>query len=224
MGRDEAVDKFRHFVNIHTTMFLSLSARLMIEVFEVLADEDEIKDKHIMWMGNANNIETKLGTAKEELRKCGLVVTGFTNGDINEDELRGEKNNAFAQVCNINGFCNFNNFLGRCDNERIPASERNTGAHELRRSDTREVGVCEHFRHNYGQSHGFGQNLFEADHPSKKRATGCYDMFRGSTGWWRCTPVRSYPYALPNYCAPPDCAGIFRDDNWWTEKTNTTYP
>merc|ERR1711974_204605 len=81
-------------------------------------------------------------------------------------------------------------------------------------------GTCGHFRHRYGASHGFGQNLFEADHATKKVADHCYDMFRGSTGWWRCTPRRSYPYALPNYCAPTACARIFQDEDWWMNRRN----
>lgn len=222
--RNEAVRKYYEYVNTYTTLFLSLSARLMTEVFAELPDEDRLMEKHDFWRETANNIVAKLSTAQEELKKCGFVVRGFQNNSINETELRSWKDNAFAQVCNSNGFCNFNNFLGRCAGERIPPSEENTGAAELRRSGTREVGACEYFLRQYGASHGFGRNLFEADHPTKKAADNCYDMFRGSTGWWRCFPQQSYPYALPNYCAPTACARIFEDEVWWMNRQRTSFP
>lgn len=222
--RNEAVRKFHEYVNTYSTLFLSLSARLMSEVFEELPDEDRLRDKHDFWRETANNIAAKLRTAQKELNKCGLVVRGFQNDAVNETELRNWKDNAFAQVCNSNGFCNFNNMLGRCADERIPPSEENTGAAELRRDGTREVGTCGYFRGQYRASHGFGQNLFEAHHTTKKVADHCYDMFRGSTGWWRCFPQRSYPYALPNYCASTACARIFQDEDWWMNREKSNFP
>merc|ERR1712187_669360 len=41
---------------------------------------------------------------------------------------------------------------------------------------------------------------------------------------WRCFPQVSYPYALPNYCAPTACARIFEDEVWWMNRQKASFP